>query len=129
MYLIDTNILSYLVDGDQKVEGRFIRHDKEICLATIVYAESVFGAKKIKNQGLVESYDLIFETYPVLSFDIKAAEIFTDLKTDLSDSGLIIEDFDLMIAATCLANKLTLVTNNTKHFKRIKNLKVEDWVK
>jgi tRNA(fMet)-specific endonuclease VapC len=33
-----------------------------------------------------------------------------------------------MIASIALAYNLTLVTNNTKHFKRIPNLCLENWI-
>lgn len=54
----------------------------------------------------------------------KAAEIYVDLR----NKGNIIEDADILIGAICLENDLTLVTNNEEHFKRIKNLKFENWI-
>lgn len=45
------------------------------------------------------------------------------------DKGIRIEDMDLLIAATPIYNELTLVTNNTKHFENVPNLKIENWKK
>ena len=45
----------------------------------------------------------------------------------LKGENICYEDFDLMIASICLANDLILITNNTKHFDRIKELKIENW--
>ena len=127
MFLIDTNILSYFVKGNSGVENSFIKHSESIFLCSIVQSECFFGAKKANKTSLVSVYDTIFATYPVLAYDAKTAEIFIDLKVDLSNKGTIVEDFDLMIAAIALANDLTLVTANTKHFQRVEGLKVEDW--
>jgi len=54
----------------------------------------------------------------------KAGEIYADLRK----KGEIINDADILIAATISANDSVLVTNNTDHFKRIKNLKIENWL-
>jgi predicted nucleic acid-binding protein len=39
-----------------------------------------------------------------------------------------LQDADIMIAAIALQHNLTLVTNNVNHFKRIKNLRLENWM-
>ena len=54
----------------------------------------------------------------------KAGEIYADLRK----KGEQISDADILIEATVLVNDSVLVTNNNKHFKRIKNLKIENWV-
>lgn len=129
MYLLDTNIISFFIKQNPIVAAKIASKEKSILLCVITQAESLFGAKKAGRQELVDLYKTIYDTFPNLSFDPKSCEIFTDLKAQHSILGQIIEDFDLMIAAICLANDLILVTNNTKHFKRIKGLKVEDWCK
>ena len=55
-------------------------------------------------------------------------ETFGRLKTSLEKKGRVIDDADLFIAACALVNDATLVTNNEKHFRRIKGLKLENWV-
>jgi tRNA(fMet)-specific endonuclease VapC len=127
MFLIDTNILSYLLKENKNVEEMFYKNSDMISLSVISEAECFFGAYKINSQSLKRNYNLIFETFPVISFDSKTARLFAELKSELNNLGNIIEDFDIMIAAQALAHNLTLVTNNTKHFSRIPNLKLEDW--
>ena len=56
-------------------------------------------------------------------------EVFADIKAKIFDKGIRIEDMDLLIAATAIYNELTLVTNNTKHFENVPNLKIENWKK
>ncbi len=51
----------------------------------------------------------------------------TDGIKDKKRKGTIIEPIDLLLAAQALSNNLVFVTNNTKEFNRIENLKLEDW--
>ncbi len=128
MYLVDTNILSFLIRGNINIETKFAKHSNEIFLSCICEIGSFVGAKRIKSLKLINDYELIYETFPVLSFGSKESRLFSNIKVDLLNSGIIIEDFDIMIAVQALANDLILVTNNTKHFERIKGLKTEDWI-
>ena len=54
----------------------------------------------------------------------KAAGIYAALKK----VGQLIEDSDILIAATCLVNDYTLITDNTRHFERIDGLQIVNWV-
>ena len=53
---------------------------------------------------------------------------YAETKVYLKKNGTPLHDeFDLIIGVTALANQLTLVTDNTKDFRFIKNLKLENW--
>ncbi len=62
-----------------------------------------------------------------MKYAIDSAEVFAQLKAQLQKEGNIVADMDLLIASICLANNLTLVTNNTRHFEKIPNLILENW--
>lgn len=62
-----------------------------------------------------------------LPFDDAAAERYGEIRAQLQRAGRLIGANDLLIAATALANGLTLITHNTDEFKRIEGLVVEDW--
>jgi tRNA(fMet)-specific endonuclease VapC len=64
----------------------------------------------------------------LLPFTQKVADVAAELYADLRKQGQPIDDIDLLIAGTAIANELILVTNNRKHFDRITQLEVEDWV-
>ena len=49
------------------------------------------------------------------------------LKSQLEQSGMRIDDFDLLIGATALQHRMTLVTHNIKHLARIPQIQIEDW--
>jgi tRNA(fMet)-specific endonuclease VapC len=69
----------------------------------------------------------IFSPYASIPFDDAAAEAYATIRHDLEMTGGVIGPYDLMIAATALANSLTLVTHNTAEFGRIVFLQIEDW--
>ena len=58
-----------------------------------------------------------------------ALDLYADEKARLKTEGNIVDDFDLLIGATSIVNKMVLVTNNVKHFGRMKNITIEDWTK
>ena len=65
--------------------------------------------------------------FPIISL-IDSAEKYAIIKTRLRSQGIMIDEFDLMIAATAWAGDYILVTDNVKHFQRIKDLRMENWI-
>ncbi len=65
---------------------------------------------------------------PILSPSFKGIEEFGRLRAILRQQACLIPDFDLTIAVTALAHGLTLVTHNTRHFSRIPDLVLDDWI-
>ena len=131
MYLLDTNIVSYLQAGKTSVAQKVTAQDAgEIAICGPVLAELYFGAylNPIKEKILIEKYQQVERICQAYDFSSLEAKTYAKLKAELTKAGKIIEDFDLMIASICLANDLILVTHNLKHFKNIPGLKVEDWV-
>ena len=134
MYLLDTNIISYLQKGNPQIIQKIKSLDSsQLSISSITVSELFFGAinNPSQNRGKVQLnyYTELIDKTEVYSFDTKSSIIFATLKTGLWTTGSIIEDTDLQIASIAIANDLTLVTNNTKHFKNIPNLKTEDWSK
>ena len=88
----------------------------------------VFGAALTRDAAAtLASQRLFLSRFASLTFDDAAAEIYGEIRADLSRRGLIIGPNDLMIAAICLANDATLVTHNTGEFERVADLKIDDW--
>ena len=56
-------------------------------------------------------------------------KLYGSLKADLEQKGQRIDEFDLLIGATSITNNMIMVTSNTKHFERIPNIHLEDWIK
>jgi tRNA(fMet)-specific endonuclease VapC len=56
----------------------------------------------------------------VLPWEPEAAELYAEIRYELTRTGTPIGDMDMLIAAHAIASDAVLVTNNTRHFKRIK---------
>ena len=130
-YLIDTDTIIFALRGDHSVLEKFEENKNiPISISLITYAELVFGAKRSQNeQKNMIKVNHIRDIYPMEELNEGVMEVFADIKSKMFDKGIRIEDMDLLIAATAIYNELTLVTNNTKYFENIQNLKIENWKK
>jgi tRNA(fMet)-specific endonuclease VapC len=130
MYLLDTNIISYWMRGDSSVVNRIKSHSpSELSLSTITLAEILYGIEKstIKKNERRAKIDRICSQLEIHPFDEPAAEKYGLIRARLEREELIISERDLQIASIAMANRICLVTHNTKEFNRIKDLSVEDW--
>ena len=128
-YLIDTDIIIYSLKEHKEINLQFkekLHIPKSISVVT--YGELIYGAKKSKHveKNLAVAYR-ISELFPIINIDRSIMDIFGEIKSKLEKTGSKIEDMDLFIAATALSYNLTLVTNNTKHFENIDDLRIENW--
>ena len=130
-YLIDTDTIIFALRGDSSVLAKFEENKNlPFSISMITYAELVFGAKRSQNeQKNMIKVNHIRDIYPIEELNEGVIEVFADIKAKMFDKGIRIEDMDLLIAATAIYNELTLVTNNTKHFEDVPNLKIENWKK
>ncbi len=130
-YLIDTDIIIYALCGDKNVLTKFEENKNlPISISMITYAELIFGAKRSQNeQKNMIKVNHIRDIYAIEDLNEGVMEVFADVKAKMFEKGIRIEDMDLLIAATAIYNELTLVTNNTKHFENVPNLKLENWKK
>lgn len=131
-YLIDTNICIYIMNQrDQTLIQRFKGIPVgEICISSITLSELSYGVCKssnvTKNKQRVKEFLMPFQ---ILSFNKVSAQIYGQIRSLLEKKGQTIGSFDMLIASHALSEGLVLVTNNEKEFKRIKNLKIENWLK
>ncbi len=131
-YLIDTNICIYIMNKRPiGIIHKFKQFDVgEIGVSTITVSELQYGVSKSKNRRLnkqrIEEFLFPLE---ILPYDEIAATIYGDIRVQLEKRGEPIGPLDLLIAAHALSRNLVLISNNEKEFKRVKNLKVENWVK
>jgi tRNA(fMet)-specific endonuclease VapC len=71
---------------------------------------------------------LLLNELPVLPWTLDAADRYGEIAAHLQQTGQPIGHMDTQIAAHALALGLPLVTHNTRHFKRVTGLKLEDWM-
>lgn len=128
-YLLDTNICIYYLKDKFNIKKRIEEVGLSNCtISELTIAELKFGIenseKKEKNKGTIEEFINSISIVPLISsFDFYAKE-----KVRLRKQGKIIDEFDLLIGCTAVANNMILVTNNEDHFNRIKDIKIENWI-
>ena len=129
--LLDTNIVSYWMRGEERILSRIKTYRPcDMAISTITLAEILYGIEKSpsKKKKRREKINNIRIQLDLLPFDEPAAEKYATIRTYLEKKGVPISERDLQIAAIALANHLVVITHNTKGFKRVPSLSVEDWV-
>jgi tRNA(fMet)-specific endonuclease VapC len=126
-YLLDTNIVIRLLNSDPTVTRRIRRHDRsDLGLPIMVMHELYFGAFKSRrverNIGFLQGLD-----FEILDFQLEDAITAGEIRAALNARGTPIGPLDLLIAGQAVARDLTLVSNNLREFRRIDQLRVEDW--
>lgn len=110
--------------------GDHMPADEELSLAAVSVAELTHGAwRSGHREDNLARLEVLLAAVIVLPFDEASARRFGNLKAELETRGEPLDDLDLEIASIALKNNLALVTNNTDHFKRIKGLELENWIK
>lgn len=129
-YLLDTNICIFLLKDMYGIREAVVKVKPENCFVSeITIAELYYGASKSKQkEKRLKDVDFIVEKFNVLPI-FPALSLFGDLRAELEESGNRIDDFDVLIGATAIKNKLTIVTDNIKHLGRLPNIKIENWVR
>lgn len=131
MYFLDTNICIYFLKGvypaiQEKMQNL---HPPQIKIPSIVAAELLYGAtKSIRKKENLENVQKFLIPFEIIPFETQAAETYAEIRSVTEAKGISIGPNDLIIASIVMANEGILVTNNTKEFGRIKNLKIENWI-
>ena len=129
-YLLDTNICIYIINKRPPaiIEKLMQFSPQEIGVSAIVVSELQYGvAKSSQPERNHQLLDAFLRPFQVVPYDEAAAEAYGAIRADLEKKGQPIGREDLLIAAHALAADLTLITNNEAEFKRVPNLRVENW--
>ena len=128
-FLLDTDSVSYALRGEGRVAEQIqTRRPSELGLSAVTLAELRFGAERRRSRRLHSLIDAFIGDVAVVPFDEEAADRFGKLAAALVSKGTPIGALDTMIAAHALQLRLTLVTHNVEHFRRVRGLKLADWV-
>ena len=127
--MIDTNIAIYYMKGMFNLSKKFDEAVGNCFISEITLAELKYGVenseKPEKNRRVLSDFLTGVQLIPIFhSLDLYAKE-----KARLRKAGTPIDDFDLLIGVTSVSHSLTMVTNNTEHFRRINGIDLEDWAK
>lgn len=129
-YLLDTNICIYFIKGQFELDRKIRETGEHNCfISEITVAELKYGVENSKKpeylRTIVEAFIPKFFIIPIYS----SLDIYAKEKARLKKLGLMIDDFDILIGATAVVNEMTMVTNNSNHLSRLKNIVLEDWTK
>ena len=130
-YLVDTDVFSLMVKGqDASINTRLQTLVKgEATVSVITAGEFYYGVTHAPVSTLRDQRaQRLLDFFGLLPLDAEVAVSYGTVRADLRRAGTPIGPNDLWLAAQALAHGLTLVTRNTREFKRVKGLKVEDWV-
>lgn len=130
MYLLDTDICIYIINRNprQVVEKIKKLDPHQMKLSAISLAELEYGASKSRNREKNRQALIHFASaFDILEFDDRDVEVYGLIRADLENKEQPIGPYDLQIAAQAIARDLILVTNNTKEFRRIQGMKLENW--
>jgi tRNA(fMet)-specific endonuclease VapC len=129
-YLLDTNILSDLVRNPQGKAAKRIAKvgEDNVCTSIIVAAELRYGCARSGSRRLIEAVEELLSEIDILPFDVPADATCGTMRSALEASGTPIGGNDLLIAAHAQAIAATIVTANEGEFKRVRGLKVENWL-
>ncbi len=131
IYALDTNIISYILNGSITIEtklGGIIDTGNEVVIPLIVYYEARRGLLANRATNKLQIFERLCRRLKVNSLTSTDMDRAAQIYAKRRNSGTTIDDGDLLIAAQCVNNRYTLITNNIKHFMNIDELKVENWM-
>jgi tRNA(fMet)-specific endonuclease VapC len=129
-WLLDTNAIIALLKGNfPRFTSRVMAEKPETFgLSVIVYHELIYGAaKSARPEQNMQLIDAI--AFPLLAFEPKDARAAGLIRGQLAKLGTPIGPLDVLIAGQALARGLVLITDNSREFSRIPDLKQENWLR
>ena len=129
-YFLDTDTCIFVLRGRFPAIKTHLQalSPERIKIPAIVKAELLLAVQKsgeAHHKIIVEKFLSPFE---VVAFCDRCTLVYAEIRNFLEAKGQPIGPNDLLIAATVQANQGTLVTHNTKEYKRVPDLKIQDWV-
>jgi len=134
--LLDTDTLSFFLRNENKEEqkttqkvNRYLKEHQKITISIITYYELLNGLYFGDTKERTQEIDLFLDNQTILPISKTVAHKAAQIYTNLRSQGNVITHNDILIAATAIVENLVLITNNTKHFDRIEELKTENWAR
>jgi len=126
-FLLDANAVIAILKGHAGFIARMTQYaPADFAMPSIVAHELYYGASKgqrvAENLARVEALQ-----FPVLEFDHEDARRAGMLRAELAGAGTPIGPYDVLIAGQALSRDMTLVTRNLREFRRVPDLRLEDW--
>jgi predicted nucleic acid-binding protein len=130
IYALDSNIVSYMIKRDRAVSARYLAEattGHECIIPPIVYYEVKRGLLAVNATAQIREFERLCRDFGIGRMNIEAWTESARLYAQHRQTGTLVDDADLFVAAFCKVNDYTLVTNNTRHFQRISGLRLVNW--
>jgi tRNA(fMet)-specific endonuclease VapC len=129
-YMLDTNIVSDLIRNPAGKAAKRSQKvgDDALCVSIITAAELRFGAAHRASPRLTERVEQLLGELTVVAFKEPADAAYAGIRLALQQAGQPIGPNDLLIAAHAMTVGAVLVTANDREFRRVRGLKVENWL-
>jgi predicted nucleic acid-binding protein len=132
MKVLDSDIviasLRGITDAVDAVDAiKALEQRDELAIATPTQYEVLLGAYFYGKKTQLDKTEEFFDRYNMLPLDRSAAKKAASIHAGLMRKGHDVEDMDVLIAATAINDDASVVTRNKEHFRRIEDLRVEQW--
>ncbi|MGK7900223.1 MAG: type II toxin-antitoxin system VapC family toxin [Hormoscilla sp.] len=129
-YLLDTNIVSAILKKNEKINQKMKqvrRQGQSAFISGITYYEVKRGLLASNATRKLLDFDFFCRTYRVLPVEIEVLEKASEIHAELKGQGRLLEDADILIAATAIAQGLILVSHD-RDMQRVTGITIEDWL-
>ena len=132
IYALDTNIIIHLLQNTPVAVTKYdenLSSGIQIVIPPYVDYEICRGLRYANATAKERMYKQLCESCEIGEMRRNTWVLATNLYSDLRRKGFTVSDADILIAAFCVENDCTLVTNNTKDFENMDGLQIADWLK
>ena len=129
--LLDTDTLSYFMRDIHTVVAKvdqYLSQFGKLDISIVSYYEILRGLIKAGATRKLRDFEALIADNNLRLLDEQSCRIAAQIHADLTRAGTPLDDADILIASIAIANDFVLVTNNTEHYKRIANLKLDNWL-
>jgi predicted nucleic acid-binding protein len=130
--ILDTDTVSMFLKGNEHVASKIKSHldtHGPVSLSVITYYEILNGLLYKDANKQLSVFERFVKLNKVISLNVEAADAAAKIEAVLRVKGKVIGHTDTLIAGAAIAAGLQLITNNTEHFKRVKDLDIANWTK
>lgn len=130
-WMLDTHIFIALMSGSSRLlDGRVMsRAVSQVGISSITLSELTFRiARSASPTDNAAALQVFIQPFDVAAFDAAAASAYGPLRHELAVRGTPIGALDILIAAHALSLEAVLVTRNVREFRRVHDLRVENWL-
>ena len=127
---LDTCIVIACLNGNRTIAEKLKSHLPDIAISSVVLGELLYGARaSARSSENLRNLRKFLRLVDILDYDQKSADAYSRIRLSLRRKGRPSGEADMMIAAIALADSAILVTDNTKHFRHVENLRLENWLR